>query len=197
MILNKFCTPLYIKHSENLELNNHLNNLCYDIEKNDQAFDKASYPNGYTSFFTKNNLQSFPDSYNLCLYIIKNFKEYSHLLGYDIEQYKAGITSLWVSRQSVGANHQLHNHRCSFISGTYYSQSSVESAQIRFQNPAEICKMNWPEPDFASDINEEDISVPTKSGLLILFPSYINHEVLEHADVKDRIAWSFNINLLR
>ena len=117
-------------------------------------------------------------------------------LGYG-EDLEFGITSLWVSRQSLGAEHQLHNHRMSFISGTYYSLANENCARIMFQSPLEHLKMNWPVSDIDSKYNRDDEYIIPESGTMILFPSFLNHKVEKHQNTDDRVAWSFNINLMR
>jgi uncharacterized protein (TIGR02466 family) len=191
-----FPTPVYINHNKDKTLNDCLNDLESNIEKTDQLFDPNAYSFGYTSYFTNNNLQSYPATRELCLYIVKNCRKYMIDLGYG-EDLEFGITSLWVSRQSQGAEHQLHNHRMSFISGTYYSLASENCAKIIFQSPLEHLKMNWPVSDIDSKYNKDDEYIIPASGTIILFPSFLNHSVEKHQSTNDRIAWSFNINLMK
>jgi uncharacterized protein (TIGR02466 family) len=191
-----FPTPVYINHNNNLIFNDYFNKLQNKIENEDINFNIESYGFGYTSYFTNNNLQSYPETRDLCLSIIKNCREYMIALGYE-EDIEFGITSLWVSRQEKGAEHQLHNHRMSFISGTYYSLANEHCARLMFQSPLEHLKMNWPVSDVDSEYNRDDEYITPNSGTMILFPSFLNHLVEKHTITTERIAWSFNINLIR
>lgn len=191
-----FPTPIYINQNRDDDFNHHLNELEEKIEKSDLLFDSSSYEHGYTSYFNNNNLQSLSETRNLCLHIVSNCRQYMKQLGYadDIE---FGITSLWVSKQCQGAEHQLHNHRMSFISGTYYSLANDNCARLMFQSPLEHLKMNWPVSDFDSLYNRDDEYILPKTGTIVLFPSFLNHRVEEHKSTDNRIAWSFNINLIK
>lgn len=191
-----FPTPVYVNKEDNIDLSDRLNKLQLDIERADVTFRPESYQNGYTSYFTNNNLQSLFETRDLCLLIVANCRNYMEKLGY-AEDLEFGITGLWVSRQSTGAEHQMHNHRMSFISGTYYSQAEENPARIMFQSPLEHLKMNWPVSDIDSVLNRDDEFITPTSGTILLFPSFLNHMVEKHKSNTDRIAWSFNINLIR
>jgi uncharacterized protein (TIGR02466 family) len=195
-IRNFFPTPVYIHQANNEEMSTRLNNLQSDLEQRDTLFNSESYQNGYTSYFTNCNLQSLEETRDLCLYIIHNCRIYMKELGYE-DDIGIGITSLWVSRQSKGAEHHLHNHRMSFISGTYYSQAEEDSARLMFQSPLEHLKMNWPVSDVDSILNRDDEFIAPRTNTILLFPSFLNHKVEKHLSQSDRIAWSFNINLIR
>lgn len=189
-----FPTTIMVNDLEQDELSSILNLLAYKIEDEDRNFDRKTYPNGYTSFFTNQKLQGINGLRPLCLHIIEQAKHYYHQWGYRTDQIPIAITSLWVSIQRKGAQHGIHNHRMSMFSGTFYSKATEKSANIVFQTPLEYHKMHMPVPVPATEINQDDYILPVKTGRLVLFPGYLNHKVAMHDDEDDRIAWSFNIN---
>lgn len=197
MIKSLFPTPVYETTLADNNLNEKLNIFSKEVETVDVMFPSSLYENGYTSYFNFSNLQCRDETRDLCLKIIQIAKTYCQMLGYDTSLVPLGITSLWVSRQGVGADHQLHNHRMSFISGTYYSSADDNSAKIYFQSPLEMFKMNWPIADIPNNYNSDDEFIQPDTGKLILFPSFLNHRVEKQIDSANRIAWSFNINLIR
>ena len=108
------------------------------------------------------------------------------------------ITTSWITQTKIGSRSQLHSHRNSFWSGVYYFQDEYEmgSAKLSFSNPNE----------HRADVffDESDIEQYTKSNsnawvitprpkLLLLFPSYLEHEILSHNINTDRKSLAFNI----
>jgi uncharacterized protein (TIGR02466 family) len=86
-----------------------------------------------------------------------------------------------------GVVHSLHLHPASFISGTYYVQVPRGAAALKVEDPR-LSKMMAAPPGKAL------VSVPAKAGDVILFESWLRHEVPPARYTGERISISFNIH---
>jgi uncharacterized protein (TIGR02466 family) len=85
----------------------------------------------------------------------------------------------------AGVVHSLHLHPTSFISGTYYVQVPKGAGALKFEDPR-LSKMMAAPPGRAF------VSVPARAGDVILFESWLRHEVPPARYAGERISISFN-----
>jgi len=116
-------------------------------------------------------------------------------------QYKKrnyAITTSWITLSNRGEGSQLHNHKNSFWSAVYYFQEEYPEGTggILFDNP------NQDRYDFfltKSDIEEQNVInsmtyiFEPSPGLLLMFPSFLKHQILNHNNDKQRCSLAFNI----
>ena len=103
------------------------------------------------------------------------------------------ITQSWTNYSDGTDRHHRHSHANSAISGVYYPQSENECDQITFHTPL----TQYQRLDIVSREENSSTSqgfwVQSKTGRLVLFPSYMEHSVPK-LDVRTstRISLSFN-----
>ena len=104
------------------------------------------------------------------------------------------LTTSWITKNYKGMSSQEHHHKNSFYSGIYYFDEYDENVgRLVFSSPL----ANFPdflvEPsDYHIHNSPAWVHVP-KAKELILFPSYLNHQVLPHGSDKPRKSLAFNI----
>jgi uncharacterized protein (TIGR02466 family) len=103
------------------------------------------------------------------------------------------ITQSWLNITKPGEFHHVHSHPNSIISGGFYI-ATVEDDKISFGDPntkvKEIIKL---EQKKFNMWNSSSWTVPVDNNKLILFPSWLNHQVkLNPKATTDRISISFN-----
>ena len=103
------------------------------------------------------------------------------------------ITQSWLNITKPGEHHHEHSHQNSIISGVFYI-STEEDDKITFSDPnvkvKEILRIK------SKDYNEWNSVTwffPVENNKLILFPSWLNHQVEPNKNATtDRISISFN-----
>jgi uncharacterized protein (TIGR02466 family) len=108
------------------------------------------------------------------------------------------IETFWVNVNPKYAYNALHDHPLSVVSGVYYVQSDEKSGCLRFRDPRGGKRMNpWPvDKDKKSDQRHWDrVSYKPTPGRLIMFPSWLEHDVEANQSDNERISISFNMNL--
>ena len=92
----------------------------------------------------------------------------------------------WIQDYKNNHYHSRHNHPLSFISGIYW---------VRANEHASILKIYSPNPydSFPIEFASSHIDIQPKEGLLVLFPSYLYHEVLVNNSNSVRTTIAFNL----
>ena len=114
---------------------------------------------------------------------VQKYSEYSGI-HYD----KDRIPNFWTQDYVEHSIHPLHNHGLNGISGTYYVRANKQAGPIKFKNPNTML-------DYVR-LNDKkmhsDVIVYPEKGKLILFPSYLKHEVVASNANAIRTSISFN-----
>jgi uncharacterized protein (TIGR02466 family) len=108
------------------------------------------------------------------------------------------IETFWVNCNPKYAYNALHDHPQSVLSGVYYVQGDENSGSLRFRDPRAGKRMNpWPvAEDKKSDRRHWDrVNYKPIPGRLIMFPSWLEHDVEANRSEQERISISFNMNL--
>ena len=142
--------------------------------------------------FTKNtHLLDESEMETLKSELMLSVKHYAHnvlLIEETIEPY---ITISWINFTGKNQSHHKHYHPNSYISGVFYIDVDEKKDYITFFNGYEPAII----PSFKERnlFNSNSWSFEAKNKLLLLFPSYIQHEVFVKQDDNIRISLSFNV----
>ncbi|MGN6149344.1 MAG: TIGR02466 family protein, partial [Rhizomicrobium sp.] len=89
--------------------------------------------------------------------------------------------------------HTAHIHPHSVVSGTYYVEVPKGAADIRFEDPRLAMMMAAPPRKArARRENQTFAQVSPKPGTLLLWESFLRHEVMPNTAPGKRISISFN-----
>lgn len=179
------------------ELNHQLKKECYkfrEIDKAGQKWCKENYPGGYTSYGSLANLHEISPYFDeLRQKIDKGVGRYIKALDMDIKPKDLQMCSLWINIMPPGVTHTMHIHPLSVISGTYYLQFPENARGLKFEDPRMIGYMaTVPRKKKARPENQWFIEMKPKVGEIILFESWIRHEVPPNPAKSERMSISFN-----
>jgi uncharacterized protein (TIGR02466 family) len=105
------------------------------------------------------------------------------------------MTDCWLNIMSRNAVHGLHLHPLSTLSGTYYVHVPAGSPGIKFEDPRLDRYMAAPpRAARAGPKNRPWITLPAVAGQVVLFESWLRHEVASHPKSAERVSVSFNYN---
>jgi uncharacterized protein (TIGR02466 family) len=105
------------------------------------------------------------------------------------------LTDMWVNIMPPSAAHSLHLHPLSFISGTYYVVTPRGCPGLKFEDPRlDRFMAAPPKIPGARRENQMHITYPAEAGHVILFESWLRHEVAANRIEEERISISFNFN---
>ena len=148
---------------------------------------------GYTSYASLNDLtKRDPIFLKLAGLLNRHARLFAKECALDLGR-RPRLDSLWVNLLKSGGHHSGHIHPNSIISGTFYVEVPEGSGDIRFEDPR--LQMMMANPPREADAPEElrsFVSVEPKPGLLLLWESWLRHEVLPGKGRKERLSISFN-----
>jgi len=136
-----------------------------------------------------------PECIELKKHILELVGKYSYeILGYNYTEYK--FSQSWISYKHPGQQHTMHGHPNSLISGVFYfGEITDETSSIRFHNNTIGVNTSTIKPSMkkgARKYTHEYFSVNATAGLLLLFPSYLQHSVPLNKSQLTRCSLAFN-----
>ncbi len=180
-------------------LNVDLADECRRLRDYDDAGRKWSaknYPGGYTSYASMNELHRFSSTFtDLEKKLTRHVRTFARALDMDLRGRTIRLTDLWVNIMPETTSHSLHLHPLSFISGTYYVVTPPGCSGLKFEDPR-LSKFMAAPPKLPGARRENKIHVtyPAEAGNVILFESWLRHEVAANRVAEERISVSFNFN---
>ncbi len=191
-----FATRLYEALIDDLQLLGELAHSIRTLAQDDRAGQQWSRDKGYkgyTSYASLNDLpRRDPIFADLQRVLNKHAAAFAAELAFDLGR-KPKLDSLWVNLLKPSGHHSAHIHPHSILSGTLYVEVPAGSGPIRFEDPRLSMMMAAPvRNEDAPDELRSFISVEPRPGLLLLWESWLRHEVLAGAARTDRLSISFN-----
>ena len=191
-----FATRLYEAELEASKLLNDLAHSIRSLAADDEAgrsWSKHHRYSGYTSYASLNDLpRRDPAFADLAKLLNRHAGKFAQECAFDLKR-KPRLDSLWVNLLKSGGHHSGHVHPNSILSGTFYVEVPSGSGAIRFEDPRLPAMMAAPRR--RKDAPEElqpFVSVAARAGLLLMWESWLRHEVLPGAGRGERLSISFN-----
>lgn len=158
------------------------------------AWSKANYGPGFTSYASVNDLpRRSPTFAELERAIDAHVRRFVKSLELDLGGKKLEMTTCWANVMPKGAQHSWHIHPLSVISGTYYVVVPKGASALKFEDPRLDRMMASPPRSVrARRENRLVASYAPEAGQLILFESWLRHEVPLNRSQSERISISFN-----
>ncbi len=180
-------------------LNRELLRETAQIRDHDAAGRKWSakrYPGGYTSYGSLCYLQKMSQTFaTLEKKLRRHVNAYVRQLEFDMAGRTLTMTDCWVNVMSVQVVHGLHLHPLATISGTYYVKTPRGCAGLKLEDPRLDRFMAAP-PRRADSRGEHQpwVTIPAVAGNVVLFESWLRHEVPPNQADGERVSISFNYN---
>lgn len=138
-----------------------------------------------------------PECSKLGNHILDIVPQFGKTLGLDYDSYK--FSQSWLSYKHPGQHHTMHSHPNSLISGVFYFGEPVEKTPaIKFHKPIMGVNVSYISPKMLANKRESkygwsEFSIEFSPGLLLLFPSHLNHSVPINKTDNTRCSLAFNI----
>src|ERR1700749_3771516 len=174
-----FPTRLY---SASLRPAQGLAHTCLAIAAEDKAGQRWARDHGYrgyTSYASLNDLTLRASVFaDLEKAIARHVAMFARKSEFDLGGRKLRLDSLWINVMRHGAIHAPHIHPHSVVSGTYYVTVPEGSGAIRFEDPRLPMLMAAPAKKKSARVeNKSFVDVMPKSGMLLLWESWLRHGV--------------------
>lgn len=195
-----FVTRLYHGNLQeaapNLDLTE-LEQSCLVIAEDDEAGQTWCEENGYLGYTSYASLTDLPWRFPIFADLVKildhHVAEFVKDLEFDLDGRALVLEDLWINILPAGGTHSSHIHPHSVISGTTYVAMPEGASALKLEDPRLSCMMAAPtRAKTARAELQPFIYVKPNVGDVLLWESWLRHEVPMNMAEDERISVSFN-----
>jgi len=179
------------------DFNAELAQACQMLAEEDRAGQawcrRHAYP-GYTSYASLNDLPQRASVFDdLKRKLDKHASAYAKDLELDLGARRLKLDSLWVNVLKPGGAHTGHIHPHSVLSGTFYVAVPKGASALKLEDPRLPLMMAAPpRVADASEAARSFVYLTPEPGALLMWESWLRHEVPANGAKTPRISISFN-----
>ncbi|MET3438444.1 TIGR02466 family protein [Sphingomonas sp. 1185] len=192
-----FASLLYEGQLDDADLLEEIEQSCWALAEDDRAgrrWSKEHGYRGYTSYASLNDLPiRDPVFADLRKKLDRHVARFAEECAFDLGGRKLKLDSLWVNVLKPGGHHSAHIHPHSVVSGTLYVAMPQGSGALKLEDPRLPMLMAAPprRADAPDDLSTFATATP-QPGTVLLWESWLRHEVVPNGAKGERISVSFN-----
>jgi uncharacterized protein (TIGR02466 family) len=174
-----------------------LEQSCLQLAEDDRAgrrWAKEHGYSGYTSYASLGDLPVRDPAFgDLKRLLDRHVAAFAGECGFELEGRKLKLDSLWANVLTGGGGHSGHIHPHSVISGTVYVAVPPGAGGLRLEDPRLPMMMAAPtrKPE-AAEMLQSFVTVEPAAGTVLLWESWLRHEVPASGAKGKRTSVSFN-----
>tara|TARA_Y100000590_G_scaffold195984_1_gene222548 strand:+ start:349 stop:954 length:606 start_codon:yes stop_codon:yes gene_type:complete len=190
-----FPDPIFHYKLENYkQINKELLNYILELQKKDKKGNNRSNRGGWHS--PNFDLVNPGPPINF----INSFKDFlKHIIedeiGWEYIPNKQRVVAMWAIINKKNSYNVKHNHQNCYLSSAYYIKKPENSGDITFYDPKESKTYRFPEVEKHTNYSAESVTIKPEEGDLLIFPSYLYHDVGVNLSDEERVVVSFNIDI--
>ena len=167
------------------------------LAKEDKAGRAWCRENGYPGYTSYSSLDDLPQRATCFEQLIRLMKphaeQFADRLQMDLRGKRLKLDNIWVNVLEPGGSHSGHIHPHCVLSGTYYVRVPDGASSLKFEDPRLPMMMAAPAPrEDADEEHRRFIYETPKAGDLLLWESWLRHEVPPNQAATQRVSVSFN-----
>lgn len=155
-----------------------------------------NYPAGYTSYASLSRLQTISPTFAvLADKLTRHVNKFADALAFDLTGRTLTMTDCWVNVMPRHAVHSSHLHPLATLSGTYYVQTPRGCPGLKLEDPRLDRYMAAPPRRRDAPLQRQPwVTLAAQAGKLVLFESWLRHDVPPNTRAAERVSISFNYN---
>ena len=188
-----FSTPIWSSKIKNYQtVNDSMLNYITDLQKKDSD---GVIKSNFKGWHSKNFDMKDVEPKNFIEEIKTNINTAINDMDWDLQTQEVKISNMWAIINTKGSLNQKHHHSNSDLSAAYYVSAEKNCGNIIFYDPRPAKVYKHPIAKNPNILNATINSISPEPGMLILFPSYLEHSVNPNLSDHKRIVISFNLSL--
>ncbi|HEY2661343.1 MAG TPA: TIGR02466 family protein [Caulobacteraceae bacterium] len=177
--------------------NTELEQACHMLAQEDaagRAWCKTNGYGGYTSYASLDDLPTRVSTFGaLKAKLDRHAAAFAKALSLNLSGGRLRLDSLWVNVLKPGAAHSGHIHPHSVLSGTLYVATPPGASALKLEDPRLPLMMAAPPRDVdAPETAKSFVYLKPEAGSLLMWESWLRHEVPANGAKQSRISISFN-----
>ena len=173
-----------------------IDDACRAFADEDEAGQTWSQTKGYLGYTSYASLPDLPMRASvfadLKAMIDPHVADFADRIDLDLGGRKPKLDSMWINILEPMGHHSGHIHPHSILSGTFYVHVPEGASALRLEDPRLPLMMNAPLRKPGAAMRQSFVSVEPQAGTLLLWESWLRHEVPASAADDFRISISFN-----
>ena len=165
-----------------------------DEDEAGQAWSAVKAYMGYTSYGSIHDLTKRDSIFDeLRRKLDRHAAKFAEALEFDLSGKKLKLDNIWINILDPQGGHSNHIHPHSILSGTFYVSVPEGAQALKFEDPRLDRFMNAPtrKPGARRD-HQVFVSEAPAPGTLLMWESWLRHEVPPNLSDEPRISISFN-----
>lgn len=173
---------------------------CWMLEEGDTAGHdwcaREGYP-GYTSYASLDDLPARAPAFaELVAHLDGEAARFARALHWDLDGKALSLSGLWVNILGEGGGHSGHIHPGCVISGTVYVAMPDGAGALKLEDPRLTRMMAAPQlTGDAPEAARRFVYLTPRAGDVLMWESWLRHEVMPSGTDAPRISVSFNYAL--
>lgn len=185
-----FSTPIWarkvVKHET---INKHLLDVTAQLENETKSITRSNV-GGWHSV---SNLHLDNRLAEIRKIIGRSSAECAKHLGFDFSKASLIFQEMWINKNHPGDYNKAHVHPNAVLSGSYYVKVPENSGNIEFYDPVRERIMNVYPIKKRTKTNSQALEYRCADGLLVIFPSWLQHSVQPNRSNDYRVSIAFNM----
>ena len=173
-----------------------IDDACRAFADEDEAGQTWSQTKGYLGYTSYASLPDLPMRASvfadLKAMIDPHVADFADRIDLDLGGRKPKLDSMWINILEPMGHHSGHIHPHSILSGTFYVHVPEGASALRLEDPRLPLMMNAPLRKPGAAMRQSFVSVEPQAGTLLLWESWLRHEVPINMSDDVRISVSFN-----
>lgn len=196
-----FPTPMATAELQGTDLRAELAEAIWMLEEGDEAGASWCEENGYDGYTSYASLDDLPvraPAFGALKAELDHLAaEFAARLHWDMGAHTLRLDGMWVNILGEGASHSGHIHPGSVISGTVYIDMPDGAGALRFEDP----RLGFMQaaPPMQTEVPEAArrfVYRTPAAGTVLLWESWLRHEVMANRSAQPRLTVSFNYGLV-
>lgn len=173
-----------------------IDDACRAFADEDEAGQTWSQTKGYLGYTSYASLPDLPMRASvfadLKAMLDAHVASFADRIDLDLGGRKPKLDSMWINILEPMGHHSGHIHPHSIISGTFYVHVPEGASALRLEDPRLPLMMNAPLRKPGNPMRQTFIPVQPQAGTVLLWESWLRHEVPINMSDDVRISVSFN-----
>ncbi len=188
-----FSTPIWtFKIDKYQTINNNMINYITNLQKKDP---EGVLKSNFKGWHSKNFDMKDEEPKNFIEEIKININTAINDMDWNLQTQEVKISNMWAIINKKGSLNQKHLHSNNDLSAAYYVTAEENCGDIIFYDPRPATIYKHPIAKKPNILNATINSISPEPGMLVLFPSYLEHSVDPNLSEQKRIVISFNLSL--
>jgi uncharacterized protein (TIGR02466 family) len=192
-----FASLVYQEPLGDAQLLDALEESCLQLAEDDMAGRRWCREHGYRGYTSYGSLNDLPirdpNFADLKRLLDKHVARFAEACAFDLGGRKLKLDSIWVNVLDGKGGHSGHIHPHSVVSGTLYIALPPGSRGLKFEDPRLAMLMAAPPRHAdAPEMLRSFVEISPEPGTVLLWESWLRHEVAPGSGRDKRISISFN-----